>query len=250
MIDRSRLLYVEHCLPGTPRERVEHARRTGWGLEIAEGRDADWARVRRASIRVPVVQAWGLHDAGALSASEASRRRAREVVGAALERGATVGAEVCVCVCGFGDSDLEDPVGRCAEFFRALAPRAAAAGMRLGIEPLSTARASQMRPDEIDELLARLGHPDVFGTVVDTGHLLDDGLDPAAFLRGWPHRIDVLQLKERGSRAPRPDTPVASWLEALRSRRDSRVPWVSVEHREVLDAPEVERVRVRVEAAL
>ena len=246
MSPRRRSVYVEHCLPGSPRERVEHALRTGWALEVADGLDADWSLLRSTRVRVPVVQAWRLHEVGPLAESEEERARARDHILHALERGADLGAEVCVCVCGFGPSRAADPLGRCFEFFRGLVPRAEELGLRLAIEPLPASRAAQMRPEEIDALLVRLARPDVFGTVVDTGHLLEDGRDPARFLRDWPHRVDVLQLKERASRAPDDRTPLAEWLAAARDHD----PWVSVEHREVLDLAEVRRVQARVEAAL
>ena len=100
--------------------------------------------------------------------------------------------------------------------------------VRLLVEKLSRRRARAMTEAfEIERLLDALDAPDVFATLIDTGHLRDDGLDPASFLAAWRHPVDEIQLKDADSRPPSPDAPVAEWLAASRSRPAV----VAVEHR-------------------
>jgi hypothetical protein len=93
-------------------------------------------------------------------------------------------------------------------------------------------------PGEIGRLLAALDAPDVFGTVLDTGHLLDGGHDPAKVLRGWRHRVDELQLRGPDGLPPTLALPLQAWLAALSSPPDV----LCVEHRTAVAPDELERL--------
>jgi sugar phosphate isomerase/epimerase len=233
------LAWVEHALPGDDASaRAALAVRHGLALEVANRDELDLAALRRSGARVASVQAWGLHEAHALSPTPGERRRAREHLLATVDLARELGAPRVVAVCGFGHEPCAEPHARSLELFASVADRAREVGVRVLVEPLSPARAGSMnRPEDVARLLEDLAAPDVFGTVLDTGHLLDGGHDPAALFAGWPHRVDEVQLKGPRSSAPDDTLPVVDWLRALPAPPDV----VAVEHRERLEARDFER---------
>ena len=69
-------------------------------------------------------------------------------------------------------------------------------------------------PEAIAELLDRLDAPEVFGAVLDTGHLVDAGLDPARVLEAFPGHVDEVQLKGAASSVPRLGPELDAWIAA------------------------------------
>ncbi|MBI5490468.1 MAG: TIM barrel protein [Deltaproteobacteria bacterium] len=235
------LAYVESCLPGAMREeRVALARRLELALEIAHepGFDPAWWQ-RPGMPPIASLQAFGMHDAHPLHEDAERRAQAVTYLEQALQAASKLGVPRLIVACGFGKCVVDRPFDRCFEFFGAMASTARDLGLRLLIEPLSPLRAEAMNdPGDIERLLDALDAPDVFGTVLDTGHLVDGGHDPTAILRRWCHRVDELQLRGAGGRPPSPDLPLREWLGALAAPPDV----LAVEHRVATTASEVERL--------
>ncbi len=208
------LAYVEHSLPGeTPEARIETARRIGLALEVANRNGIDRAALGRCGITIVTVQAYGMHDSHPLHPDPARHESAVHHVLETIDLAVALRAPRVLTACGFGSAVHTDPFGSCVRFFRSVATRARERGVRILIEPLSPLRASAMTdPDEIAALLDELGQPEIFGTAIDTGHLIDGGGDPSDILARWPHRIDEIQLRGAGSRPPAPDLPIDDWL--------------------------------------
>lgn len=227
---RPHLAYVEHCLPGTrAEERLALAGRLGLALEVANRDGLDRGLLRRRGLPITTVQAYGLHDDHPLAGSAERTRAADLHVRETIELAVELGAPRVLTVCGFGPARCAAPAERCLEFFGALAPFARDRGVRILIERLSRRRAGAMTErGELEALLAALDAPDVFALALDTGHLLDDGLDPGAALAGWRAPVEEIQLRGADSRAPQPHLPWRTWLAALTAAPAV----VAIEHRE------------------
>ncbi|GAB2445754.1 sugar phosphate isomerase/epimerase [Nocardioides hungaricus] len=162
------------------RDAVEGCVRAGlpaiglWREPVAEvGLETAAAMVRDAGLRVSSLCRGGFFtgrdDAGRAGAHEDNLR--------ALDECATLGAPVLVLVPGGlpeGDRDLRAARERAAEAIAALAPEAAARGVRLGIEPMHPIFAADR--GVVSTLAQALDiaerHPvDRVGVVVDTFHL-------------------------------------------------------------------------------
>ena len=227
-----RLAWVETSVPGPdPAARAAELRRHGLAVEVPLTDGRETRRTRDHGLEVACVQAHKLHEQHFLSPRAEARRRAVEHVVGALEAADEVGARRVLTVCGFGDDLADDPLERCVEGFAAVAPTARRFGVRIGIELLSPARCAAMQSGaELAALLDRLGCPDVFDTVLDTGHLLDAGLDPVATLTTWDLPLGELQLKGAGS-----SPPLGLDLRALARALPGSTELVCVEHRAPID---------------
>lgn len=230
------LAYVEHCLPGADvGERLRLARRHDLALEIANRQGLEVERLRGSGAVICTVQAWEMHDVHPIHPDPAARRSAEVHVRRTIELAERLGAPRVLTVCGYGSAIVDAPFERCRDFFARLVPFARDRGVRLLVERLGRSRAAAMTaPEAIDRLLDEVGAPDVLGRAVDTGHLLDDGLDPAEILRG--RAAEELQLRGPGSTPPSADLPVRRWLEAL----PARPAIVAVEHHEPTGTAELE----------
>lgn len=240
------LLYVERALPGRDAAaRCAFAREHGLALEVRE--DPELLRVARAE-RVPVLclQAYRLHEQHALCATAAERAAGREHLASALRLAAEQRVPRVLAVCGFGPALAPDPEGSALEQFAAVAPAARAAGLRVLIERLSPLRAGALTSAaEHARLHAALRAPECFGSCLDTGHLLDAGLDPERAIADWPLPLDELQLRGPLGSAPGPELPLERWIAAARG-----LAAVAIEHREPLAPAACAALVARVRAAL
>jgi sugar phosphate isomerase/epimerase len=241
------LAYVEHCLPGRdPAARIATARRLGLALEVANREEADLEAVRGSGVPVVTVQAHRLHEAHPLHPDPACRDAAAAHVRDTIEVAAALGAGRVLTACGFGERVADRPFDRCVEFFSALAAPARGRGVRVLIELLSPLRAGAMTdPEELASLLDTLDAPDVFGAAIDTGHLLDAGREPEAFLDAWGLPVEEFQLRGPGSTPP-PAEPIGRWLAAL----DAPPAVVAVEHREPVAEDALDDLVHRIATAL
>lgn len=243
-----RLAYASFSVPGaTLAAKADLLRRLGLALELADDGSVDAPEVLALGVPVACVQAFRMHDAHPFHPEPARRAEARGVVLAALELAARVGSPRVLAVCGFGPVGVPRPFDAAVEFFGALVPRVRSLGLRLLVEPLSPRRAGAFtRPSEVRDLLAAVAAPDVLGAALDTGHMLDGGLDPGDELAAWDGALDELQLKGPLSAAPGPELPLPRWLGAFRSPPGLLV----VEHREEIAVARLEQVVAGVLEAL
>jgi sugar phosphate isomerase/epimerase len=223
------LAYVEHCLPGSTTEtRVRLARDHGLALEVANRNGLDPEAARSWGVPVVSLEAYRMHEIHPLHANPEHYHAALRHVRDTVEKAARVGARRVVTVCGYGHEPVDRPFERCLDFFSSLVPFARDHGVRLLIEKLSRQRAGEMTDAaEIGLLIDQLAAPDVFGAVLDTGHLLDDGFDLVSFFRSSRCPVDEIHVKGSGSYPPPPDIELAGLLAAL----GSPPAVVTVEHR-------------------
>lgn len=164
----------------TLREAVEGAAAAGlpavglWREPVAEiGAAAARRHVDDAGLRVSSLCRGGFFTA----ADPAGRAAAHDANLAAIDEAAALGAPVLVLVPGglpAGDRDLAAARGRAADAVAALAPRAAACGVVLGIEPMHPIYAADRGvvstlEQALDVAAAFPAHE--VGVVVDTFHL-------------------------------------------------------------------------------
>ncbi|MFF0748895.1 sugar phosphate isomerase/epimerase family protein [Streptomyces sp. NPDC004267] len=122
---------------------------------------------------------------------------------AAIDEAAALGTDTLVLVSGGlppGSRDLPAARARIADAIAALAPYAAARGIRLAIEPLhpmfAADRCAVSTLDQALDIASRFP-ADVVGVVVDTYHLWWDDRAPAAVARaGAEYRIHSFQLAD------------------------------------------------------
>jgi hypothetical protein len=248
MPDPPVLAYVEHCLPGADAgERLRLARGHGLALEVANREGLEVERLRASGVVICTVQAWEMHDVHPIHPDPAARRAAEVHVRRTVEIAERLGAPRVLAVCGYGNVIVDAPFERCRDFFAGLVPFARDRGVRLLVEPLGRSRAAAMTaPEEIDRLLDAIGAPDVLGVAMDTGHLLDDGLDPLTVLADRRRAVGELQLRGPGSTPPSPALPVRRWLEALPALPGV----VTVEHREPVPTTDLEHLLRAVRGAI
>ena len=215
-------------MPGAgQRGRLTLAAECGLALEVANTRAAfDSEPYREHGVRIAAVQAYAMHEVHPLHPDSERRKAALPHVLDTLQLAAGLGAPWAVTVCGFGQQLADRPFERSLEFFASLVPHARSMGVRVLIEPLSPLRAAAMHdPHTIADLLVAIDAPDALALLLDTGHLLDTGLDLQEFFDSWAHPVQALQLKGSGSAPPDPRNPTGPWLDHL------QVALISVEHR-------------------
>jgi len=234
------LTWLEHALPGDAlAQRLALARRLGLALEVANRPGLDPRALRSARAPIVTLQAFGMHEAHPLHPDPERRRAGERHLVDTIERAAELGVPRVIAACGFGEAACAEPFESCRAFFERVAPRARERGVRVLIEPLSPRRSPAMdQPEDVERLLSALAAPDVFGTVLDTGHLLDGGHDPERILRGWPHRVDEVQLRGARSEPPPPGAPLGRWLACLREPPEV----VCIEHRAPITVARVEEL--------
>ncbi|MEM7310677.1 MAG: TIM barrel protein [Planctomycetota bacterium] len=232
------LAYAFDSLPGAPRERWELARRLGLAVEPADRPETDLA-LAPPDVPLPTLQAFGMHELHPLHADAEARRGALPYVLGVLGRAASAGIPRVLTASGFRPAVADRAVERCLDFYAALAPRARELGVRVLIEPLSPKRAGALTdPAAVAGLLRELDQPDVFGAALDTGHLLDAGLDPARIVGGWDSPVEELQLRGPRGAPPPVDARTLAWLHA--PTREPAV--VAVEHRQPINVVALERL--------
>jgi sugar phosphate isomerase/epimerase len=160
------------------REVVDGCARNGipgisiWRHKLAElGMTEAGKLVRDAGLFVSSVCRGGMFPAG----TEAARQERIDDNRKAIDEAAAVGAEVLVLVCGpSSDRDISAARAQVAEGIAAIAPHAAAAGVRLGIEPLHPAFAgdrSCITTLREARLLSERFDSATVGVVVDVYHV-------------------------------------------------------------------------------
>jgi len=160
-----------------------------WRHKLAEtGVKATAQLLRDAGVSVSSVCRGGMFPA--LTATD--RRVRIDDNRRAIDDAAAIGAEVLVLVCGAApDRDIASARAMVADGIEAIAPHAAAAGVRLGIEPLHPAFAAErscITTLREARLIAERYDPAVFGVVVDVYHVWwDPERDAEIALLG--HRI-------------------------------------------------------------
>ncbi|TAJ24778.1 MAG: hypothetical protein EPO68_01020 [Planctomycetota bacterium] len=203
--------------PGSPAEAASRARAADLALEVAALSASELAAYDGA--RIATLQAWRMHDAHALLDDAQGRAQGVAALAAAQRVAATRAVPRVLAVCGFGACEPRAAFERSAEQFRAVAAQARALGVRVVIERLGARRtAAMLGADEHARLHGELAAPDVFGSALDTGHMLDAGEDPERLLAAWPLPIEELQLRGRDGAPPAAGDPLERWIRACRTR--------------------------------
>jgi len=231
------LAYVEHCLPAeTPQERFELARAHGLALEVAHRDDDRAERARDAGLEVVTLQAWRLHEVHPIHPEKKVRGEAYEHLRRTIELADKLGVPRVIAVAGYGREICADPFEEARAFYRWLAPIARERKVRVLIEPLSPLRCAALTaPMVLARLLDEIESPDVYGSAIDTGHVIDSGREVEEYLERWPRKVEELQLKGKGSSPPDVDVPLAKWLGKLKGAPDV----VCVEHRLPIEPDEL-----------
>lgn len=209
------LAYNESSLPASfLGERLQLAAQHHLALEIANHGDLDLNPYLKSNIPITAVQAFAMHDVHPLNPDASHRQQALHHVRQTLEIAARLQAPRIVTVCGFGSEVVDSPFERCLDFFSHCAAKAKSLGIKIMIKPLSPRRCAAMtEPYRIGQLVDTLAEPEVFTTLLDTGHLLDSGYDLEAFLSNWPFPTEELQLK--GPNSSPPNFSLGQWLRQL-----------------------------------
>ncbi len=226
------LAYVIDSLTGAPlHERLRWMADLELAAEVAnrtQGDEFDDRPYREAGVPVVSVQAYAMHGFHPLHPHAEVRAMARAHVRDTVALAARLGARHVITVCGFGQTVVDDPFERSLAFFAELAPWAESHGVRILVEPLSPQRCAAMAdPHEVGRLVDALDDPQRFGVVLDTGHLLDAGLDLDALAAAWLRPVAAVQLKGPAS-APPTAALAGSWLQRLQSAPSL----LSIEHRQ------------------
>lgn len=224
------LAYTESSLPGDSlAERLDRAQSLGLALEVVHREEFPIALYRQSGLDIVTVQAYGMHDFHPLHRDRAVREAALPYLQGAIEFAANLGVPRLVVVCGFGSELADRPFERSLDFFQRAIPLARKAGVRLLIEPLSPRRCAALNhPQAIARLVDTLDCPEAISMVLDTGHLIDSGLDLDRFFATWNRAIAELQLKGARSSPPNPAMPLQTWLCSLPQLPDA----IAVEHRQ------------------
>lgn len=231
------LAYVEHNLPAaTPTERFELARAHSLALEVAHRDDDRAERARDAGLTLVTLQAWRLHEVHPIHPDKKVRGEAYEHLRRTIELAARLGVPRVIAVAGYGQTICAEPFEEARAFYRWLAPIAREKKVRVLLEPLSPLRCAALTaPMVLARLLDEIESPDVYGSAIDTGHVIDSGREVEEYLERWPRRVEELQLKGKGSSPPELDMPLARWLRKLKVAPDV----VCVEHRLPIEAEEL-----------
>jgi Xylose isomerase-like TIM barrel len=208
------LTYNETSIPGSSSERLQLAVRENLALEVAN--EGNFPLELYQPYRISAVQAFAMHDFHPIHRDRNIQQEAVRHVRDTIEVAAQLNVPRIVTVCGFGYELADHPFERCLDFFSSFAEQAKAAGIRIMIEHLSPLRVGAMTdPEEIARLVEMLNDPSVFSIMLDTGHLVDTGIELDSFFANWNRPIEELQLKGPRSAPPSPEMPVKRWLEAL-----------------------------------
>lgn len=208
------LAYNEMSIPGTVSERLELAVRENLALEVANIGNFSVEFYREYNV-VSVI-AYRMHDYHPIHSDRSCREAAFPHVQETIEIAAKLNVPRIVTVCGFGYELADRPFERCLDFFSSFAAQAKAAGVKIMIEPLSPLRVGAMTdPEEIARLIDILNEPSVFSIMLDTGHLVDSGIELNSFFANWKRPVEEIQLKGPRSSPPSPKMPVRQWLDAL-----------------------------------
>lgn len=231
------LAYVEHDLPAaTPEERFELARAHGLALEIAHTGGDRAQRACDAGLALATLQARLLHETHPIHPDRKVRGAAYEHLRETIELAARLSVPRVLAVAGYGQEICTDPFEEARSFFRWIAPIAREKKVRILIEPLSPLRCAALTaPMVLARLLEEIESPDVFGSAIDTGHVIDSGRDVGEYLERWPRKVEELQLKSKGSSPPEADVPLAQWLRSMKSAPEV----VCVEHRLPIEPAEL-----------
>ena len=224
------LAYNESSIPGTSlSERLSLALAKNLALEVAN--TGNFPVELYQGLPVVTVQAYRMHEFHPLHPEVEVRQAAFDHVQETLELAARLNAPRILTVCGFGYEIVDRPFECCLDFFASLVERAKLLGVRMMIEPLSPLRAGAFTdPKQVAQLVEMLNEPSVFGLAIDTGHLLDSGVNLNDFFNSWQYPIEELQLKGARSTPPDPAMPVKVWLQKL-----PRIPSViCIEHRQLI----------------
>ncbi|QUY41495.1 sugar phosphate isomerase/epimerase [Acaryochloris marina] len=232
------LAYNESSLPASSLDkRLQLAAQHHLALEIANSGHLDLEPYLKANIPIAAVQAYAMHDVHPLHPDAQHRQQALHHVHQTLEIAAQLQVPRIVTVCGFGSDVVDSPFERCLDFFSHCAAKAKTLGIKIMIEPLSPRRCEAMtEPYRIGQLVDTLAEPEVFTTLLDTGHLLDSGYDLEAFLPNWPFPTEELQLK--GPHSTPPDFSLRPWLMQL----PFQPAVLCVEHRQPITLSEFEQL--------
>lgn len=209
------LAYNESSLPAPSwGERLQLATQYDLALEVANQGNLNLEPYLKTNIPITAVQAYAMHDLHPLHPEAQHRYQALHHVQQTLEIAAQLQVHRIVTVCGFGTDVVDSPFEHCLDFFSRCASKAKALGIKIMIEPLSPRRCSAMTdPYQIGQLVETLAEPEVFTTLLDTGHLLDSGYDLETFLPNWTLPTEELQLK--GPHSTPPDFSLGQWLMQL-----------------------------------
>ena len=208
------LAYTENSIPGTVSERLQLAARENLALEVAN--EGNFPIELYRDYQIVSVIAYMMHDFHPIHSDRTIRDQAFPHVRETIEIAALLNVPRIVTVCGFGYELADRPFEICFDFFSSLAPIAKAAGVKITIEPLSPLRVGVMTdPEEIARLIDTLNEPSVFSIILDTGHLVDSGIELNSFFANWKRPVEEIQLKGPRSSPPSPTMPVREWLEAF-----------------------------------
>jgi hypothetical protein len=232
--------YVERSLPGADLDAARDLARR-WDLRV-ERRDADWNGV--PDPQLVVLQAYSLHEQHPLDPDPLVRGLARAAVKQTIERAGRAGVPYVLTAPGFGDALVRDPVDVAFAAYREFVETAERAGVTLLVELLSPRRLPVLsRAADLAQWMRALDAGPRLQVALDTGHLLDAGLDPLAVVRDWPLEVGLLQLRGPGGAFPPHGMPLKSLLS------EARPAVVSVEHHERVEEPQVEAFVARLRRA-
>lgn len=234
------IAYVERSLAGAD---LDAARALAERLDLrVERRESDWDGVPDS--RLAVLQAYRLHEQHPLDPDPLVRGLARASVRETIERAGRAGVPFVLTVPGLGDDLVQDPVGVATEAYREFAEVARRAGVTLLVELLAPRRLRVLsQAAELATWMRELDAGPHLQAALDTGHLLDAGLDPLAVVRDWPLEVGLLQLRGPGGGFPPHGMPLKTLL------REARPRVVSVEHHDPVDEAQVEAFLKRLRRA-
>lgn len=234
------IAYVERSLAGAD---LDTARSIAERLDLrVERRESDWNGV--PDPRLVVLQAYRLHEQHPLDPNPLVRGLARASVRETIERAGRAGVPFVLTAPGFGDDLVQDPRGVASEAYREFVQVAQRAGVTLLVELLSPRRLRVLnQAAELATWMRELDAGPHLQAALDTGHLLDAGLDPLAVARDWPLEVGLLQLRGPGGGFPPHALPLKSLL------REARPRVVSVEHHDPVDPAQIETFLTRLRRA-
>lgn len=201
---------------GTPaHEAIDAARAAGFhGLElclaetgpVALGTSAAALAEIRAhaedvGLALPSVASWLPWENNLVSDDPKERQRARDIVAVQIDVANALGAETILVVPGYVGADFvagstpvdyEQAYGRALEAIAALAPRAASAGVDIGVE--NVWNKFLLSPLEMRRFIDEVGHDSV-GAYFDIGNALLTGY-PEQWIRILGHRIRKVHVKD------------------------------------------------------
>lgn len=234
------IAYVERSLAGAD---LATARALAERLDLrVERRESDWDGL--PDPRLIVVQAHRLHEEHPLDPNPLVRGLARAGVRETIERAGRAGVPYVLTVPGFGDDLVEDPVSVAVEAYREFVDVAQRAGVTLLVELLAPRRLRILnQAAEFAHWMKGLNAGSHLLAALDTGHLLDAGLDPLAVVRDWPLEVGLLQLRGPGGGFPPHGMPLKALL------CEARPQVVSVEHHQSVDEHQIEVFLTRLRRA-